>query len=214
MRRAHSSTVFTVGHSNHSIERFEELLHTYGVTAVADVRSAPYSRFSPQFNKEDLAAWLHDTGIAYVFLGRELGGRSGDPSDYEDGRVRYDRLVAKPTFESGIERVLRGASVERIALLCTEREPLDCHRTLLVARVLAERGVHVEHILADGALESHDQTMDRLLELTGLKQADLFNQAGTSVRYAADAIAEAIALRAAQVGHTRTEPPTKHESRR
>ena len=214
MRRAHSSTVFTVGHSNHSIERFEELLHTYGVTAVADVRSAPYSRFSPQFNKEDLAAWLRDAGIAYVFLGHELGGRSDDPSDYENGRVRYDRLAAKPTFESGIERVLHGASEKKIALLCAEKEPLDCHRTLLVGRALAERGVHVEHILAHGALESHDQTMNRLLEMTGLKQASLFNQAGTSVRKAVDVIAEAITLRAAQVGHTRTDQPTEHESRR
>ena len=214
MRRTHGTTVFTVGHSNHEIERFEELLHTYGVAAVADVRSAPYSRFSPQFNKEDLAAWLRDAGIAYVFLGRELGGRSDDPSDYENGRVRYDRLAAKPTFESGIERVLHGASEKKIALLCAEKEPLDCHRTLLVARALAERGVHVEHILADGAVESHDQTMDRLLEMTGLKQASLFNQAGTSVRHAVDAIAEAIALRAALVGHTRTDRSTEHESRR
>ncbi len=214
MKRTHNSTILTVGHSNHPIERFEELLHMYGVTAVADVRSAPYSRFCPQFNKEELAAQLRHAGIAYVFLGRELGGRSDDPSDYDNGRVRYDRLAAKPIFESGIERVLRGASQERIALLCAEREPLDCHRTLLVARVLAERGVHVEHILADGALQSHDQAMDRLLEMTGLKQPDLFNQAGTSGRNAAEAIAEAIALRAAQVGHTRTDRPTEHESRR
>ena len=214
MRRAHSSTVFTVGHSNHSIERFEELLHTYGVTAVADVRSAPYSRFSPQFNKEDLAAWLRDAGIAYVFWGHELGGRSDDPSDYENGRVRYDRLAAKPTFESGIERVLHGASEKNIALLCAEKEPLDCHRTLLVARSLTGRGVGVEHILADGSLESHDQTMVRLLEMTGLKQTRLFDQAGTGVHDALDAIAEAIALRAAQVGHTRIDRSAEHESRR
>ena len=214
MTRTNRTTVFTVGHSNHPIERFKELLDTYEVTAVADIRSAPYSRFSPQFSKEELAACLRAGGIAYLFLGRELGGRSDDPADYENGRVRYDRLAAKPTFESGIDRVIRGASEERIALLCAEKEPLDCHRTLLVARVLADRGVHVEHILADGSLESHDQTMNRLLEMTGLKQASLFSQAETGVRSTVDPIAEAIALRANQVGHTRTEPSTEHESRR
>ena len=213
MTRTHGTTVFTVGHSNHPIERFEELLQMNGVTAVADVRSAPYSRFSPQFNKEDLAAWLRDAGIAYVFLGRELGGRSDDPSDYENGRVRYDRLAAKPTYESGIERVLHGASEKRIALLCAEKEPLDCHRTLLVARTLTGRGVSVEHILADGSLESHDRTMVRLLEMAGLKQTSLFNPAGPGVHDARDAIAAAIALRAAQVGHTRIDRSTDHESR-
>ena len=185
----------------------------YRVTAVADIRSAPYSRFSPQFNKESLAAWLHNTGIAYVFLGRELGGRSQDPSDYENGHVCYDRLAAKPTFESGIERILLGALNERIALLCAEREPLDCHRTLLVGRALAERGVQVEHILADGGLENHDQTMDRLLDMTGSRQAGLFSRADNPSRQAVDAISEAIELRAAEVGHTRTDRPTKNESR-
>ena len=234
-------TVFTVGHSNHPIERFEELLRTNRVTAVADVRSAPYSRFSPQFNKEELQARLRDRRIAYVYLGRELGGRSDDPSDYEgnerlpkvreqvqvvagsndlpdrdsnerdnDQIINYDRLAAKPSFNDGIERVLRGASRKTIALLCAEKEPLECHRTLLVGRALAERGVRIEHILADGTRESHDRTMDRLLDKLGMKgptQMSLLpDQADASTRGSGDLIADAIAVQAARVGHRRHSP--------
>ncbi len=215
-------TVFTVGHSNHPIERFEELLCANRVTAVADVRSAPYSRFSPQFNREELRARLRDRGIAYVYLGYELGGR-GDDSDYDNDPsdrdnndrvnnqiINYDRLAAKPSFEDGIERVLRGASRETIVLLCAEKEPLGCHRTLLVGRALAERGVRVEHILADGTRESHDRTMDRLLDKLGMKgptQMSLLpDQAGAGTPESGDLIADAIAKQAALIGHRRRSP--------
>ena len=201
-----SKVVFTIGHSTHPTEHLEELLRLHRVTAVADVRSTPYSRLNPQFNRTELARWLGEADIAYVFLGRELGGRSDDPSDYENGRVRYDRLQAKPAFEAGIERVSRGASKQRIALLCSEKEPLDCHRTLLVARALADRGVSVNHILADGSLETHTQAMNRLLEITGLKQARLFPPAPEDAGHNDDLVSQAVALRAAQVAYG----PTVH----
>ncbi len=165
--------VFTVGHSNHSLETFLALLLQHGVTALADVRSAPYSRFNPQFNRKALDASLEAVGIRYVFMGRALGGRPDDPSCYEDGRVRYDRLAGTPLFREGLERIVDGAGRERIALMCAEKEPLDCHRTILVGRSLAERGVAVAHILADGALEPHDETMGRLLDSAGLPRQDL-----------------------------------------
>ena len=192
--------IFTIGHSNHPIERLEELLREHGVTAVADVRSAPYSAFNPQFNRETLAGWLREAGIRYVFLGSELGGRSEDPADYdESGVVSYDRLRTKPAFKAGIRRLLRGAATERIALLCSEKEPLNCHRTLLVARDLADRGVHVRHILAGESPETHDQTMDRLLEERGLKQTALFPSED-------DPISRAISLQAAGVAHRLDRP--------
>lgn len=194
--------VFTIGHSTHTLERFGELLHEHRITAVADVRSTPYSRRNPQFNRTELARWLAEAGIAYVFLGRELGGRSDDPSDYENGRVRYDRLQAKPAFGAGLERVIRGALQQQIALVCSEKEPLDCHRSLLVAQALADRGVSVNHILADGSLETHSQTMKRLLEVTGLKQARLFPPAGDGDGRFGDLVSEAVALRAAQVAYS------------
>ena len=178
-------TVYTIGHSKHTLDEFAGLLKQHGVTALADVRSAPFSRFNPQFNKDALARELKTRGIKYVFLGRELGARSDDRSCYENGRVQYSRLARTDLFQQGLERVRRGAEEHRIALMCAEKEPLECHRTLLVARALDEQGAEVMHILADGGLESHREAMERLLEVTGLPREDLF-------RSRAELIAEAL----------------------
>ena len=166
--------ILTIGHSTHTLDAFVDLLRRHGVDALADVRSAPYSRFNPQFNREALASALQTHGIRYVFLGRELGARSEDPSCYEHGRVQYGRLARTDLFQEGIERLLRGAREYRVALMCAEKEPLECHRTLLVARELTERGVVVQHILADGQIEPHEAAMERLLDLGGVPHADLF----------------------------------------
>ena len=188
------NVVLTVGHSDHSLDTFVALLQQHGVTAVADVRSVPYSRFNPQFNKEALDRSLKANRIKYVFLGRELGGRSDDRSCYENGRVRYARLAHTELFRSGIERVIRGAKEHRIALMCAEKDPLECHRTLLVARTLEERGVTVEHILAGGQLESHADAMVRLLDVVGLPHEDLF-------RAREDLIADALARQEERVAY-------------
>jgi uncharacterized protein (DUF488 family) len=177
--------VYTIGHSKHSLEEFVALLERHGVTAVADVRSAPYSRFNPQFNKTALDRDLKARGIKYVFLGRELGARSDDPACYAGGRVQYGRLAQTASFKTGVERVERGAAEHRIALMCAEKEPLECHRTLLVSRALDQRGVAVSHILADGRLESHGDAMLRLLDMFGLPRDDLF-------RSPAELLAEAL----------------------
>ena len=186
--------VLTVGHSNHTLEAFVALLLQHGVTALADVRSAPYSRFNPQFNRKALDASLEAVGIRYVFMGRALGGRPDDPSCYEDGRVRYDRLAKTPLFREGLERIVDGAERQRIALMCAEKEPLDCHRTILVGRSLAERGVAVAHILADGALEPHDETMARLLDSAGLPRQDLLQSREQLIE-------EALAHRERRIAH-------------
>lgn len=191
---ATGNEVLTIGHSTHKLERFIALLKQHSVTAVADVRSAPYSRFNPHFNKADLERSLKAEGIRYVFLGRELGARSEDPSCYEKGRVQYARLARTETFRQGIERLRRGAAEHRIACMCAEREPLECHRTLLVARALADEGTEVAHIHANGRLEPHAAAMDRLLDLTGLPRDDLF-------RSRADLVAEALARQEEQVAY-------------
>jgi uncharacterized protein (DUF488 family) len=170
------ATLYTVGHSNHSIEKFIGLLTANGVTAIADVRSQPFSRRYPQFNKGRLAAALAQQGIAYVFLGKELGARSEDPSCYENGRVQYGRLAATLLFKTGIERVLAGTEKFRIALMCAEKEPLDCHRTLLVSCALQSAGASIAHILADGSVEPQERTMARLIDLVGLPKEDLFQR--------------------------------------
>lgn len=166
--------IFTIGHSTHSAEAFLALLRQHQLEAVADVRSSPFSRFNPQFNREALEQFLKSIGIHYVFLGKELGARSDDRSCYDHGRVQYSRLAQTALFQNGIDRVLQGAAKYRVALMCAEKEPLECHRTLLVAKVLAARGQRVLHIHADGHLETHEAAMERLLKLTGVPDEDLF----------------------------------------
>ena len=166
------SDVFTIGHSNHAASAFLTLLRQHGVHAVADVRSAPYSRFNPQFRREALRRELMAASIAYVYLGGELGGRSDDPTCYREGRICYERVAKTQNFNDGLQRLEEGMAKHRIALMCAEKEPLHCHRTLLVAQALDERGVAVSHIHADGRLESHCDAMDRLLDAARLPAAD------------------------------------------
>lgn len=169
------NTALTIGHSTHSASSFLDLLRQHGVTAIADVRSVPISRFTPQFNRGTVERSLYRAGIKYVFLGQELGARTRDAACYVDGRVQYSRLAQTPEFANGIERLLKGAQTERIAIMCAENEPLDCHRTVLIARVLAERGVTISHIHGDGHIESHLMAMRRLMARFGLDEADLFH---------------------------------------
>jgi uncharacterized protein (DUF488 family) len=167
--------IYTVGHSNHPAEHLLALLQRHHVTALADVRSTPYSRFNPQFRRDALAASLASSGIEYVFLGEELGARSKDRSCYEnDGRVSYQKLAASELFRQGIERLLELASTRRVAIMCAEKDPLDCHRTILVARELVKRGVPIAHILATGEIESHADAMERLRGKLKIQVEDLF----------------------------------------
>jgi uncharacterized protein (DUF488 family) len=166
--------ILTIGHSTHSLERFGALLRGAGVTAVADVRSAPWSRRHPQFNRETLRAALQAGGIAYVYLGQELGGRPGAPEFYSEGVADYEKMAQAPQFAHGLTRVIEGGKKYRVALMCSEREPLHCHRCLLVSRALAQRGVRISHILDDGSRVSHAAIEDRLLEIASRDTADLF----------------------------------------
>ena len=188
------SIVFTVGHSTHTIERFLDLLRQHGVTAIADVRSVPYSRMQPQFNRETLMRSLDTCGLAYMFLGKELGARSDDKTCYENGRVQYRRLAMTAAFHAGIERVRMKSESRRIALMCAEREPLACHRTLLVGRELIAAGTPVVHIHADGHVEPHAKAMQRLLQIFGLPEENLF-------RTQADLIEEACARQEERVAY-------------
>lgn len=200
--------VFTVGHSNHPPAAFITLLVRHGIDEIADVRSAPYSRYTPHFNHDALQTLLDDVGIGYAFLGGELGGRPADRSCYDAaGRVRYDKVAETDAFDDGVRRIIHNADDRRIALLCSEKEPLECHRTLLIARNLAERGVAIEHILADGALESHAAAMSRLLDWHKLpQQGDMF-------RARDDVIAEALHRQAQKFAYVAARPPAGPDSR-
>ncbi|CAA7623400.1 DUF488 family protein [Magnetospirillum sp. UT-4] len=167
--------IFTIGHSTHSAERFLAMLKGAGITAVADVRSVPYARHTPQFNRPALKDALKAEGIAYSFLGESLGARPADRACYRDGVAAYDLIAATTAFRDGLDRVLQGASSYRIALMCAEKEPLDCHRAVLVARHLAKLGAGIRHILADGTVETQEHLEGRLLKMTGQDTADLFD---------------------------------------
>ncbi|WP_369179268.1 DUF488 domain-containing protein [Streptomyces mutabilis] len=170
--------IMTIGHSTHQLPDFLKLLRRGDITAVADVRSVPASRFTPQFNRRPLEIGLREAGIKYVFLGEELGARAKDATCYVNGRVQYARLAQRLEFVRGIERLENGAGSERIAIMCSESEPLNCHRTVLVARVLSDHGITINHIHADGRIESHASAMRRLMDKFGLAQDELFRTLG------------------------------------
>ena len=167
--------LFTVGHSSHGLDHFLSLLKQHAISAVTDVRSAPYSRRNPQFNREALSAELNGHGIAYVFLGKELGARTDDPSCYVDGQARYELIAKTALYQEGLERVVRGVGRYRVALMCAEADPLTCHRTVLVSRSLSERGLEIAHIHRSGRLEPQQELHERLLRMTGLAQGNLFS---------------------------------------
>jgi len=147
--------LWTVGHSNHEFEAFVDLLRPQQIEFVVDVRSYPYSRFAPHFNREDLQPALKSAGLGYLFMGDELGGRPARDDQYDDeGHARYDLMSREPAFEQAIERLIDGAANHRIAILCSCGRPDECHRRLLVGKVLADRGVELNHILPDGGLET------------------------------------------------------------
>ena len=190
------SPVFTIGHSNHAAEVFLGFLLRYEIEEVVDVRSSPHSRYNPQFNRKTLQAALTEAGVGYVFMGEELGGRPTDPSCYDgEGRVLYDRLAETDAFKEGIRQVIQRTGERRIALMCSEKEPLDCHRTLLIAQVLTARDLGIGHILADGDLESHAAAVDRLLDRFKLpREGDMF-------RSREQLIADAVSRQARKVAY-------------
>jgi uncharacterized protein (DUF488 family) len=150
-----STTVWTIGHSNHPLDKLLDLLSRHGIETVADVRSSPYSRYASQFNREPLCAALALRAIQYVFLGDLLGGRVEDERFYDgDGRVLYGEVARSPDFCRGIDQLLGLAAQCRVAILCGEEEPTDCHRRLLVGRVLDQRGVSVVHLRGDGRAQT------------------------------------------------------------
>lgn len=209
-----SSEIYTVGHSTQSNEQFVRLLQKHGITAIADVRSAPYSRHNPQFNREELRAALKAQGIRYVFLGKELGARSDDECCYVEDKVKYALLAKTHLFQSGIARVIEGSKSHKIALMCAEKDPLDCHRTILVARELVNRGCSVTHILANGSLESHEDAVSRLVIRLGLGEEDMFRSRSLTVAEAFEKQGDRIAYdrKAHRATGTKNSEPMINES--
>ena len=143
-------TLYTIGHSNRSLTDFLELLERHGIESLVDVRSAPYSRYVTHFNRADLEYSVESHKIRYTYLGAELGGRPpGDEFYDEHDHVLYYRVAQAPFFRGGIEKLIEEGAVYRTAFMCSEEDPANCHRRLLIARVLMDEGVRVIHIRGD-----------------------------------------------------------------
>ncbi|MDX6625155.1 MAG: hypothetical protein QOE56_144 [Solirubrobacterales bacterium] len=153
--------ILTLGHSNHPVERFKELLAESDVDVLVDVRSWPRSRYVDWADRASLPDTVAAVNVKYLFLGDQLGGRPDDGSFYDrEGHVLYGKVAKTEDFRAGIERLKRGISQWRVAIMCSEENPEHCHRRLLVAKVLLEEGIAVTHIRGDGRQEAEPGPID------------------------------------------------------
>jgi len=170
--------VFTIGHSLLTGVRFIELLKAHEIQFVLDVRTSPFSRRAPQFNRHQLSDTLLAAGLNYSFAGRSLGGRPADLAQYEGGRASYDRMAATTSFQAAIRRIATAAKTSTVAMMCAESDPIECHRFLLIGRALQTNGLQIQHILSNGTVESHSHAEERMLARVGFQQADIFAPEG------------------------------------
>lgn len=165
--------LYTIGHGNRPIGILLDLLEGYSIRYLADVRSRPYSRYNPQFNREALAASLEARGMTYVYLGDALGGHPADPSCYTDGKVDYALVATKDFYRQGIARLHTAYNKDvALAIMCAESKPSECHRTRLIAETLVAESIHVMHIDEHGGLQEHVAVMQALRK--GRQPTDLF----------------------------------------
>ena len=197
MNDAATESLYTIGHSSHTWDQFVELLRRHAIAAVVDVRSSPYSRYCPQFNREGLAAGLAAMRIEYMFMGDVLGARSDDPSCYVGGRVSFQKIAETAGFRQGVERLRDMMRGRHTAILCSEKDPLECHRTILICRHLRQFPVRIQHILEDGRLEGHPEAESRLVRQRRIEPSLFDADPGGEglIRRAYDAQAERIAFR-------------------
>ena len=149
-----AKTIYTIGHSTHSMEKFIGLLKTNGIEIIVDTRSSPYSRYAEHFNRQTMQSALEEVGIRYQFMGQGMGGRPQGTQFYDaEGYVLYSLIADTVLFKSSVETLLELAISHRIALVCGEEDPTYCHRKLLIARHLHDRDVSTVHIRGDGKWE-------------------------------------------------------------
>jgi len=187
--------LFTIGYSDHSLESFVAILKKHRISAIADVRSIPYSKFNPGFNQDTLSRYLKVNNIAYVFLGHQCGARFDDPSCYKNGKADY-RLISKhPRFKDGLDRIRRGAIKYKVALMCAEKDPINCHRMILVCRNLKDDQIRIKHILDINRVEDQFESEKRLLKVFKLDQPELFRDQNDLIEKAYDKQSEKIAFK-------------------
>ncbi|ENZ02486.1 hypothetical protein HMPREF1092_01721 [Clostridium thermobutyricum] len=157
--------VFTIGHTNYSIDKFIDLIRKFNINCVVDVRSTPFSKYTPQFNENNLKLELNKRGIYYIKMGNEFGARRKNKKLYTvDGYLDFEKTRKDKDFLKGIERIKQGCNKGfNITLMCTERDPIDCHRTILVSKGLKDNGFNIKHILPNAEIQSQKKIEERLL---------------------------------------------------
>ena len=206
MSETKHNILYTIGHSNHTIKYYIDLLKRYKIGIVVDVRSVPYSRYCSQFDKNILSAALKEVNIQYVFLGKELGARPDDPACYESGCVNFKWIARRKEFKDGVQRFLASIGKYYVALMCTEKEPLECHRTILICRNLKEYNLCIKHILEDGKIEDHHDTERRLVKMLKIEPT-LFEPEKTE----SDLIEQAYNQQSQNISHRSEEPSKLYE---
>ena len=170
--------IYTIGHSNHPIERFLELLERYEIEVLVDVRTNPFSRFSRQFSHDTLRAYIQNAGLKYLHLGKELGGKPKEAEFYDaEGHVDYARIAQSERFAEGIDRLVAGCREYRVAVMCAEENPSDCHRRRLIGPALFRRGIEQRHIRGNGELHLEQELKQDEKNLSDdFQQLTLFSQ--------------------------------------
>lgn len=157
--------IYTIGYGRRGLDELIATLQQYAIEYLLDVRSAPYSRYKPEFSKDALAAALHEHGVRYLFLGDALGGRPADPACYTDGKVDYAKVAALPAYAAGLARLQEAFRQQhRVVLMCSEGKPAQCHRSKLIGASLVALNVDVAHIDEDGNLRSQDEVIAELTQ--------------------------------------------------
>lgn len=174
MMEENNKKIYTIGYAAHTIDSFISTLKKFKINALADVRSHPYSKYKPEFNREDLNENLSNAGIKYVFLGDNIGARIKAPECYKNGQVVYDLISRHPLFQAGIDRLIQGMDKYSIALMCAEKDPVNCHRTILICKYLKRYQMQIFHILDINKIEKHSDTEHRLMKSHNMEQPNLF----------------------------------------
>ena len=198
--------LYTIGHSNHQMDDFIRLLRQNGVTCVIDVRSTPYSRYCTQFNRESLALALRTANIEYMYFGKQLGARPNDARGYDGDPANFEHIAQTEEFKLGIQNLIEAASKYQIALMCAEKDPLECHRFILICRHLRQYNLCIKHILQDGGIEEHADTERRLVKMLKI-EATLFEPQQTE----ADFVEQAYDRQAQKISYGSDELRKTHE---
>jgi uncharacterized protein (DUF488 family) len=158
------SKIYTVGHSSQTQEEFLSLISAFDIDCIVDVRSVPASKYTPQFNLEQIKWFLKARGVQYLHFGDEFGARRTDCIN-DDGQVDFELAVKTPAFLRGVERLRKGLEKGfTISLMCSEAEPLECHRFSLVSRYFYDNGFEVNHILKGGEIAAHKELETKMIQ--------------------------------------------------